>query len=361
MAKENLNQQEAESTVFENLGLDPADLGAGELNDTEGQEGQDTEQEQQPQDQQRGPQELDDFSPDESRVTHTERQPQRDQQQQRQPRPLPQNAPVKADQRGNLVNAQGVIVAKAGKEARLYTDAHKARQALAQTREDFQQVNTNLDKAIEIGQKLHEELEKYKERDTQMQQIGLQPQEMLEGAQLYAEAKKDPLAVLKKLLTRAAAAGIDLTPLGMQKGAFDPAALMEMFKTELANQTKPLRDASERQTREQRETEERNRELGEARRDTEKYFKQNPDMVPYIRAFQEVLKQPQFAHMSLGEVGMRIKYNLLMRERQSTNRQQPSLPNSRGGMRGANGSDMATPDTSYDAIVRSVLDRAGIR
>lgn len=71
---------------------------------------------------------------------------------------LPQSAEVKPDGKGNLVDAQGNIVARSGKEARLYQDAHKAKSELGQLRlqseHQVKDLSSRLQRAIEIAKDL---------------------------------------------------------------------------------------------------------------------------------------------------------------------------------------------------------------
>lgn len=361
MAKQPVNKQEAESTVFENLGMTAEELGAGDIDTGSGNEA-DTEAEADP-----GSEKVDradtQEQPDDRRQQDT--QPTQTQESvthtQEQRRPLPKNAEVRADKNGNLVGHDGRIVARAGKEARMYVDLHKARGSVQQHEFAAQRLTTNLNRAVEIGQELQRRLEQADARMEGVSKIGLQPEQLLEAAQLFSEGQRDPIALFKKLLTRAATNGIDLTQLGIQaNGGIDAKALMDMVRGELQNQMKPLRERSEQETRQQQSEAQRTESFRRTETHIQDWFGKNPEALDYIPAFRAVLSNPQFSDMSLGEIWQRIKINLMQREQQRpSNRRQPSLPNGRGGafIPRSGDSEIASPEMTYDSILRGVMDK----
>lgn len=371
-----VNQNAAEDIVLDNLGMDRAELGM----DADGDEdddnsGDDQNLNERDEQNQNGDGRDDENDSEDEREQHLQDREQRrnnimrdpkDRQQQRQQRPLPKNGPVKADAKGNLVNAEGQIVAKAGKEARLYVDLHKTRQTLTQRESHTHEVTSRLNRAVEIATDLNTQLDEYKARDTTIRELGITPQEQLEAVQLFTEGKKNPLELLKKLLTRAAAGGIDISTLGAQAGGFDPKSLMDMVKGEIANHLKPLKDKSEaesRQTEQQREAE-ANRTKTEQH--VRGFFNENQEALPYVPLFKELMADNRFRQMPLSEMWARIQLQVERAQRNNggDNRQnrrrrnQPSLPNGRGGPRGDNQQpDIASPSQSYDAILNDVMDK----
>ena len=357
MPTDSPNPREAEDTVLSNLGLTKEELGAGDIDDNTGagDPGVDDHQETESQ------------TPDNSRDDNDEQveapRPQKDDLQKRvthtEPRQPFARAPVKPDKQGNLRDAQGNIVARAGKEARLYTNAHNARvetQRVTAERDDLIQ---RLEKAVNIGQDIHRELENYKQRDEQVRQFGLEPHEHLDAVQLAAEAKRDPMGTIKKLLTRAAAGGIDLTQLGMQPGGIDAKSLMDMIRGEIAGHMKPVQDRAAQERAEQERKAEESRQAAELQTEVNTFFRNNPNARPYVQMFQEILKQPKFQNMSLGEIWARIQLNLV--RAQQNRPQQPSLPNGRvrpmeGSRRNSN--SPVSPDAEYADIIKDILNQS---
>jgi len=349
------NQPEAEKTVFENLGMTKEELGvidegSGNESDSHTEEGSGNEDEPQRQE----PEQDDGLSV---------RQPAQDKQQPADfrppPKPFPKSAPVKPDKNGNLVNAQGQIVARAGKEARLYTERHNAQAATQRAIGERDEVVQRLNRAVEIGQELHAENEKLRATHDQVRSLGLEPTELLEAAQLAAEAKRDPLGALKKLLTRAAAAGIDLTQLGMPAGGgIDPKSMMDLIRAELGNQLKPVTDRTAAEAKATADSAAEAKAQREVEAQVRTFFNANPEARAHMPVFQAVLSNPQFSGMSLGEVWARIQLNAMRSGRPLNGNERtrsPSLPNGRGRAPNNGPAEIASTDQTYDQVIRDVL------
>ena len=106
----NLSNQAAEDTVFSNLGLTREDLGIG---DDDGSGNEDLG--------------LDSGSGDRGDGSGNEASESRTSHTTTERSGLPPTAEVHPDHKGNLVNEYGQIVARSGKEARLYQDLHKTK------------------------------------------------------------------------------------------------------------------------------------------------------------------------------------------------------------------------------------------
>ncbi len=382
------NEREAMSTVAENFGLTADDLGMDRENPFEGLdfgEGDDVdgENDQLSLDADLG--EGNDLqAPDASqqtyqdlRVSHTPPQ-QRQPTQQQQPRPLPAASGLTTDKKGNILNAEGRIVANAGREARLFQDNHKLK---GQVNTVMQQANAvvrstqgKLEQAVEIGMALSRQLQEMRAKPQLESEFGISNSELRFAAELARSAKTDPIGTLKTLLTKAATSGIDLTQLGLQPGGFDTAALMRMVREEIAKGVEPVtqmtaqqRQAQEAQTQRQSEQQAINSELTD-------FLNENPAAKGYLAVFKEIYSQPALAKLSLGEVWTRIKLNLLRRgidvdnpqqqyqqqQQRTQNRQQPRVPNGRGNPPGGGNQrqqpmEMAPVSASYEDIVRSVM------
>jgi len=249
-------------------------------------------------------------------------------------------------------------------------DAHKAKRQVTSLQASQQDVTSRLHRAVELGTNAFNRIAEMEAEQKTIRDLGLGPQEHLEAVQFAAEAKTNPLAVLKKLLTRAAANGIDLTQLGVQNtGGFDAASLMDMVKAEIAKGMNPLTERSQREAQQTRQQQEYRQGVERTKRVVSQFFAQNPEAVPYGPVFKAVAEQPQFAGMTLGEVWAKIQLHLMRRgrpqQRGSSNRgPAPRMPNGRGGGMG-NGrtqpNAIASPDTSYESIIRDVMTSAGMR
>jgi chromosome segregation ATPase len=251
--------------------------------------------------------------------------------------------------------------------------SHKTRQQLAQTTE---QANTaindlrgRLNQAVDIGMQLSARNKAIQEAGNLATQHGLNDSEHLQAVQLARQAKSDPVGALKSLLTRAHAAGIDLTSLGLQPGGFDTKSLMDMVRAEIANGTAPIRERVNQES--QRETQQREAAQAQesVKQELNSFLTQNPAARQWLPAFKEIYSRPELAKMSLGEVWSRLQLNLLQRgidpnnpqkQQRSPNPPQRRLPNGRGnppggGRERAQPLDLAPVSTSYEDIVKGVL------
>lgn len=362
MAPRNTNQSSsAESVVFDNLDLDPADLGAEDTSadDDLGDDSQDDQ----------GDQDLSDDRGNEPELRQQpEKKPLTDlRASHTPPKPLAQGAP-RADAKGNLIDASGKVIAKAGGEARLYTTLHQTRQGLAAAQRQGADLNTRLTKAVEIGQGLARQVQDYRAREEQITALGVKPEDHISALQLYSQMEKDPAGTLKKLLTRAAANGIDITQLGITGGAggLDLKSIVDTLREEMQTGLKPLKDRTAQEQQQQQENDRVRQATEKANQDVQDFFGANQEAVPYLPVFEQALKDPRTKGMSLGELWARIQLNLVRNPPQRDRRdnanpqQRRNLPNGRS-MPQEGSSEMAPVDSSYDSIVRDVMASAGIR
>jgi len=300
--------------------------------------------------------------------------PQQQARQQQQHRPLPQHAEVRADQRGNLIGPDGKVVAKAGYEARMYQETQRSRRELAVEQARSQDLSSRLSRAIELGQQFHGRMEaltaQLNDRNTAAARLGLNDSESIQAMQLASEAKRDPVSVIKKILTMAAAAGVDVTKIGIAPGGVDSQALMGMVQNEIRGAMTPLhqRMQMEQQQRQQQETAQR--VYRETEQEINTFFTANPAAREYVPIFHAVLSEPRFQHMTMGEVWARIQLNQMrltgnghgqMRQNGTMNPQmRRNLPSGRGAPYTAQPNDMAPVNQSYDSILRETLDALGV-
>jgi ribosome-binding protein aMBF1 (putative translation factor) len=357
----NLPNQSAEDTVFENLGLTRADLGM----DTEGS----------------GNEDLDTGSGNEQGGVDSgdgregqQRQPQGEQQQpprmsQTPPESrLPASAEVHADHKGNLVNEYGQIVARAGKEARLYQDLHKTRgqlQSQVQTYErQVADVNSRLQKAVEIGRGFHQELTSMKAHQKSIEQFGLDQGEHLTALRLFKELRDNPQSAIKNILTRAATNGINVTELGLAPGGIDSKSLLDMIRQEIGTAVNPLRERTEAENRQRAQTERERVRAAEINSEVAGFFDSNPDARQYLPVFTQTIQK--FPGMTLVECWARIQLQLATNPPQRSpnsrgpNGRQRSLPNGRPAPMSGNEDDIAPVTESYDDIIRKAMRAGGL-
>ncbi len=360
MPKPNLPNSAAEDTVFDNLGLSREELGLDGQGDDFGSGNEDLGDDGSGNDDltldTRGQQGDDDQGDDQSRVTHTES------------RPLPRGAEVRPDKQGNLIDKNGKIVARAGKEARLYQDVHKFRGQAQTMQGQVAEVNGRLRKAVEIGQRLHRDLLEARAVNDSVKQFGLEQSEHLTALRLYKELRDNPQTAIKNILTRAAANGINIAELGATSGV-DPKSLVDLVRETIGKELNPLRESTAAAARQRQEETALAQRQGEIQSEVDQFFRENPEAVPYLQVFTNTIKQ--YPKMTLGEIWSRIELHFArnpqdrrsnqnsQRGRNGTRRSLPQGRNVPVGNR--QGDDMAPVSDSYSTIVQAALDAAGIR
>lgn len=383
MAPRERANNDAQDTVFENFGLTAEDLGVDQDDDFNNQNDDNDDDNNQDNRQQRNNQSDDDdnddgLTPDplreaidrnRERVSHT-----REQVRQRPQKQLPKTAEVKADQKGNLVDAKGQIVARAGAEARLYQRAQKATQDAQQARQTIEAIRTDLsgrlERAVEIAREQHQKVQEYEARDQQIKALGLTPQDQLEALQYFVEGKSNPVQLIKKLLTKAAASGINMSELGINAGGFDVKALTEQIQQQITREMEPLRKRQEDENKARERTAAEQRELEETTREVNSFFARNKDAVPYIPVLEQLMRDPRTRHLSLAELWLNLKdrVNLSDQRQRQQNSRERSIPNGRrrpiDSIRDddemSRGNEMATVDQSYDQILRDVMKQHNV-
>jgi hypothetical protein len=390
MAPRDLMNSTAMDTVFGNLGMDSQDLGMTDddfVNDlggdddvggddlqADGLEGDDHDFEDGQDD---DPFAIDDGQDDgqQRRVTHT---PDRRQQQQRaQPQRQAQDQQgarkFRPDAKGNIVNGKGEIVARAGKEARIFMSGEKHRKTAERSQVQLRETAGRLNRVTQIAERLYNEMNTYKAERQAFEKLGMKAEDQVSAMQLYTQLTKNPKETLTKLLTRAAANGITLDANNSNANNNQlPAGIADIVKEVLGEKLKPIetfvttqqaREAAQQRAREDRVA---------VQSEVEGWFAQNPAARPHAEVFQRVLRNPQFSNMSLGEIWARIQLNQarnprrgnglrdnLNGGRRSTSRHRGSPPNGRG-MPPQGTSEMADVNASWDSIVRDVLDANGV-
>ena len=346
--EKNLPDREAEDAVFTNLGLTREELG---VTDDEGSGNEDFEGSGYEGGDDEGSGHEDGAHPGleaESRVSHTDTR-------------LPSRAEVKSDGKGNLIDpVTGRMVARSGKEARLYQDLHKSRGQAQTLQGQLNDVTGRLRRAVEIGQGLHRDLESMRATSAALQQFGLEQGEHLTALRLYKELRDNPKDAIKNILTRAATNGINITELGLQ-GGIDPKSLVDMIKQEIGIVTKPIAERTESERRAAAAESERRTRLGQIQQQVDGFFGQNPEAREYLPVFTQTLQR--YPDMTLGEIWARIQLHHAQNPQSRRNQNSPrrSLPQGRPMPSNGAGDDLAPVTDSYDAIVKDALDKAGFR
>lgn len=294
------------------------------------------------------------------RVSHT-----RDRREQQEPpkRPLPRRSEVKADKNGNLIGKDGKIVARAGREARLYQSRERARKDLSRAQTETTQVREQLRRLAGAARTLHTELETRKAADNRLKEFGISPQEQLTALQMFTELRDNPQAGIRRILARAAAQGVDLTQMGQNGNVgLDAKAIADLVRGEVGKVVEPLKARSDEQKQREEQEENRRKQEEEAAVEVRQFFQRNPEAVPYAPVFTKVLNNPAYAHLSLGEIYARILQHPNLTRQQSRQRSRTpnnGMPRGRGTAPSGN-SRIADPGSSYEAILDTVLTEAGM-
>jgi hypothetical protein len=294
------------------------------------------------------------------------REPKQKRQEQQQPQRIPSSAEVRPDAKGNLVDARGNVVARAGKEARFYQQAANVTRQMqsfqAQAQAHVTDLTNRLQRAVEIGREVYGRLETLEAQNKQMQHLGISPAEQLEAMQLVAMSKSNPVQALKTLLTRAAANGIDLSELGINGGQ-DTKSIIDLLKNEISQQMQPLRQRTEAEQRQQQQQAAQAKAFGDAKVHVAQFFAQNPEARTYLPVLDAVLqKHPQ---MSLSEIWAKLQLFLVQRQQTGNGdgartRQRGAFPNGRGRLPNRPKGQMADVSKSYEQIARDVMSEAGM-
>lgn len=385
----------AEDLVFSNMGLDAADLGVDDNRD-----GLDDDAE--PRGRGQGGQGDDDDFDDEldgggadssldGQLDAIERQDRGRQQQRGKGKPTTfreglddlsvthtpfrKAAEVRADKNGNLVDKiTGRVVAKAGREARLYQGQSKARHEAAQAQARATDLETKLRRAIELGRQALDSSNEFKANTEKYKEFGLNPDQTLIALSLFRQLEKDPAGTLKRLLTRAAANGINVQ--GGTQGGSDGSgslfgtqnqpALMDVIQEAISKAMKPLQDTTARTAQERQAQEQEERTRNEVQAEVHTFFGQNPAAVRYASVFENMLRSPEYRGKPMSELWLAIQLNLARRGSNGSG-QRRNLPSGGGRPSGRSMAPMGDPDgmapvtDTYDSILRDILTQHDVR
>ena len=260
--------------------------------------------------------------------------------------------PTGFDANGNVVDAQGVVVAKAGAERRLFERAARA--------------SDELGKAQQQVQLLTNQLAQNNALDGQVRQFGLEPSEVTVGLQLAAQFKRDPVGVARTILQQVQAMGHNIE--GAPAAGVDMAAMKQMVSEAVAPFTQQqAQQAQDQQSRAAAETQLNN------------FYNRYPNASVQEESIASMVREGlglEEAYLQLENYALKNNLDISKPLRpqiqaRGTNGQQQqrqsreSLPNGQSSI-SANASDpnanqYADPETSYKDIVRQSMLDSGMR
>jgi len=320
----------------------------------------------------REPAQRDDGLPDfEKFLRDSERrtEPTKGDKQPAQPQPDQRTRPdrYEQDQRGNIIDPRtGKVLARSGAEARLYMDARRARMDAFNSSRERDELRGHLQTAVNFIDQYRAQVSGLQQAGNLGERLGLQPVEAADAMQMMSRLKRggaDGLQAVKEILTRAAAAGIDVQSLGVGAGGIDVKSIVDQIRNEFA----PIRGDLE--ARRQAEINAANAKAAQdqawnnAAAHTVDFFQQNADAVPYAPVIEKALNDPRFRGWSLREVWQAIQLHLARQGGSSAQTDHREIP--RGGRMPPNGAggvnQVAHPSTSYADLVNQILDEAGVQ
>lgn len=261
---------------------------------------------------------------------------------------------LRADRAGNLLNAQGQIVVRAGRERKFFEEAKKR---VATERHDNVRLASNMTKIAAAAKELHTRFTSLQEQKGMFDKAGLNNDEQLQMLQIAVEFKKNPVDGIKKMLTMAHLQGVDLKTLGVA-GGIDAKTIAEEIKRSVTDQLKPL---TERQTAENADRE----ALEETKRIVQEFFEDNPDALEArnemgVEKFNNMIfgAKEKFPKMSLNEIWLRIQLaakNAPAQRQQQEDRRGDRRATGDVAERRPNRRPRNTGTESFDDIGRSVL------
>lgn len=303
-----------------------------------------------------------DDAPDDDDDAGEEQQQRRpDENRQREAAPKPGsndpfnlNAPPHRDKAGNILQ-NGKIIARAGREARIYYGFRKIAEADRRAALDMGQ---KLMKVATGAKELFARYDELKQTKNALDRVGLTPEEQTQMTNLAVAYKKNPIEGLKMMLTQAVAAGVDIKSLGVG-GGIDPKFLMDGMEERLKALMAPvLKDTSERANRQKDADEatgffERNkgaREVAEylgGTRQLALVLKQAKDVAPDI-SLDELYQRLHYQLLSDGKIGVTgpVARRPNRQERRNNKRSERQFSNRVRG----------SANESFDDIGRDVLN-----
>lgn len=228
-----------------------------------------------------------------------------------------QSFKIKSDQKGNLIDANGKIIARAGSERRLYEAKEKVTKEYQRLQKDYAENQNLMADATQFINQLKSQLDFVKNNSLQGQHQ-INDQEATEAFKVYNMLKNDQTALegAKYVLTKLAERGINIQSLGAGSGAIDPAVLSQSITSQINQQLQPITERFTKQTQEEASR-------AEAQQYVEGFFRANPDATPHRQTLTAMLKDPRFRGMSLPEAWSNLERHLLRQQVAQMQQPQP--------------------------------------
>lgn len=147
----------------------------------------------------------------------------------------------KADNKKNLVDSKGKVVARAGTERQAF---ERTKAALKQKHQESQALVARLNEVSQAGRILLDRYNQLKEDSGYGDKIGLTKDENKEALDVFARMKHDAKGGLKYILTKMTMAGHDLSDLGVS-GPLDAQAIADAAIKRHIAATKPVEETHE--------------------------------------------------------------------------------------------------------------------
>lgn len=151
------------------------------------------------------------------------------------------------DRKGNLVNQQGQIVARAGSERRLFEKSARLETQLTATKKLNEKATQDLQRAVQ-------EVQGMRQVYGLGESLRMTTQEAMLGLRMVDMYKKDPSEFFKYVLTQVTAAGHDVSKLLPEAGAaaVSPEGIQKLIQRELQQALGPVRETREADARQQK-------------------------------------------------------------------------------------------------------------
>lgn len=220
---------------------------------------------------------------------------------------------LKEDEKGNLVNSEGEVIALAGKSREYYEGMKNAARKQRKAATDLAVQNMQLTRKFK---ELYDEYKGISNKVTDpiqsvVSSTGFSEAEANNAISLMKEYKNNPLQAIKNLLTQAHQDGIDVSSLGANISA-DPALMRKQFEKMLDERLTPLSQQAEQHAAQQR-----------AEKEATDFLRQYPQAARYESHIAQA--KMRFPDMSLSEIWLRIQQQLNNRPIQQRQPQRPPV------------------------------------
>lgn len=298
--------------------------------------------------------------------------PVKQEQQQQLADPLAHKGNWRVDNKGNVINREGQILARAGNERRLFEKGRKLEERLQVAGREVEGLRAQMKKLTDAAAdaKVLEGVPK---------SLGLTPEESYMGMRLVNMYKKDAGEFFRYVVAQMTKAGHDVSKLTGNGGAAiapDPAAIQELIRREISGALGPITQTRQR-------AEEEARVNDDALRQSQEFFERHSDAEIHEEVLARMLMQDE--NLSLDAAYWKLKafaadngfdFNEPLQEqvdaRRSANgngkqRQQQQqrgkpMPAGRGSAVPVTRNEPKfSHDSSWDEIIQATMKENGIR